>query len=100
VRPSETNRETSDGLTVSPVPPPIRGDGETNHETDPLAAYLQNPPTWFVQQADACVREESPDRLVTPLAASTAGEVFGTVTRYKEAEPSVREYLKRLGDGE
>jgi hypothetical protein len=52
-----------------------------------------------VKQAAACASVGSPDRLVKPLAASTSGEVFGTVTRHAEAEPHVREYLRRGGEG-
>ena len=43
VRPDETNDETKFGLKVSPVPPPNRGDGETDpagYEREALLADL------------------------------------------------------------
>ncbi len=94
VRPRETERETSDGLTVSPVPPPIRGDGETNHETGPLEAWLNNPPTWFLNQAAVCVRQGSPWRLVDPLAHAVANELSG---RWSEVLPAVEDWLRKEG---
>jgi hypothetical protein len=71
---------------------------EAPHEaTDPVRAYLADPPGWFVDQAAACLREGAPDRLVKSLISTTAYKVFGTASRHEKAEPHVREYLKRGG---
>ena len=62
-----------------------------------MAAFLADPPEWFVKQAAACLREGSPERLVKPLISTTAYKVFGTADRHEKAGPHVREYLKRVG---
>ena len=82
-----------------PSPPPIRGDGETNHETDAVRAWLGNPPAWFENQAAECIRQGSPERLMKPLVCAVASEVYGTAMRHKEAEPLVRDALARLEVG-
>ncbi len=68
------------------------GDGQPAGDAPPeLAAFLADPPTWFLNQAAECIRQGSPWRLVDPLAHAVANELSG---RWSEVLPAVEDWLR------
>ena len=61
---------------------------------DPLAAFLESPPAWFLRQAAICAREGSPDKLMKPLANAVSEAVFETTNYSLEVRTAVMGWLK------
>ena len=100
---AEVGRSRDDGgeKTVpdeSPANQHIR-DGRDGRDDDlqadsALAAFLREPPAWYTRQANECVRQGAPERLLKPLASAVAYEVFGDTHRWSEVLPHLEEALK------
>lgn len=68
----------------------------------PVETFFADPPSWFVDQAKRCAEAGCPDRLLKPLASTTAVEVLGDVRRREEVMLAVRvavSALEEKGDG-
>jgi hypothetical protein len=61
-----------------------------------LRVYLDNPPEWFVKQAKKCIDEGTPERLLSPLAASVAYECLGDAHKWREVRPVIEGRLKEM----
>lgn len=66
---------------------------------DKLAEFLAKPPHWFVKQAQLCVDEGSPERLIQPLINSVATDVLGGINEWREADEPVRRRLEEMQAG-
>ena len=61
---------------ITPVTDHIPPNG--NSHAARLRAYLNSRPEWCVKQAEKCINEGTPDRLLKPLAGSVADDCLGT----------------------
>jgi hypothetical protein len=72
--------------------------GNTGNRSEDLsevvAAFLREPPAWYRRQAEECVRQGSPERLLKPLASAVAYQVLGNANRWSEVLPHVEAALK------
>lgn len=64
-----------------------------------LAAFLEDPPGWYVSQAEECKRQGAPERLLRPLATAVAHEFFGDTHRWSEVLPRVEASPNEGGSG-
>jgi hypothetical protein len=98
------SRDDGDEKTVpdeSPANQHIR-DGREGRDDDlradsALATFLREPPAWYTRQANECVRQGAPERLLKPLATAVAHEVFGNTNRWSEVLPRVEATLEGEG---
>ena len=59
-----------------------------------MTAFLREPPDWYTKQAAECAHQGAPERLLKPLAAAVANEVFCNTNRWSEVLPHVEAALK------
>ena len=80
-------------------PGSIEESGATSPEkaSEALEKYLEDPPGWWVTQAEVVLREDSPERLVAPLVSTTASEVLGSHRRHAEAREAAEAKLREMG---
>jgi energy-coupling factor transporter ATP-binding protein EcfA2 len=62
-----------------------------------LSAFLQEPPPWYIRQAEECAQQGAPKRLLKPLAAAVAYHVLGNTHRWPEILPHLEAALKEGG---
>jgi hypothetical protein len=62
--------------------------------SEAVAAFLCEPPAWYRRQAEVCVRQESPERLLKPLASAVAYDLLGSTHRWAEVLPHVEAALE------
>ena len=70
------------------------GNGSRDMAADVVSVFLANPPAWYRRQAEQCARQESPERLLKPLASAVAYQVLGNANRWSEVLPHVEAELK------
>jgi hypothetical protein len=98
---SADNAGAEDRQEENPIDKGNRGmaadaDG-TDDESRPdsgVADLLADPPAWYGRQAAHCARDEAPERLLKPLAAAVAHEVYGDTDRWSEVLPRVEASLR------
>ncbi|PLS87009.1 MAG: hypothetical protein CYG60_04220 [Actinobacteria bacterium] len=76
------------------APPSTVSRGAGDDVAPEIAAFLADPPTWFLDQAEKCAREGNPERLVNPLATVAADELYGDRWRWREVLPAVEAWLR------
>jgi hypothetical protein len=57
-------------------------------------AFLRDPPSWYRRQAEECVRQGAPERLLKPLASAVAYHVLGNTHRWPEVLSHIEAALK------
>ena len=96
----ESGLNGRNGSHVGPTPKQgndeYLGNSGGSDAGDPLGGFLEDPPGWFSVQAELCVREGAPDRLLGPLASAVATAVLGDARRDREVSPTVGEYVRGL----
>jgi len=66
-------------------------DGDSSEE---LSAFLSEPPAWYRRQAEECIRQGIPERLLRPLGVAVAYHVLGNTHRWAEVLPHIEAALK------
>ncbi len=70
---------------------PCERDLDEYAANEDVAAFLDDPPLWWYEQAAACWRDgELDERRLNPLASNIACEVYGSAHRWREVLPAVR----------
>jgi len=64
-----------------------------------VATFLHEPPTWYTRQAEECVGQEAPERLLKPLASAAAYHVLGNALRWTEILPHIEAALREKRRG-
>ena len=88
-----------EGVICNQGPKGPKGPEAADDEPPDLAAFLADPPRWWLTQAAVIAREGFPGRLVQALARSTSTEVYGTAHRWSEVLPAVQGRLERWEEG-
>ncbi len=86
----EGERTTSGEKTVTSVTSVTAAELDVPPE---LAAFLEDPPGCFRDDAAACIQEGNPRHLMNPLAKRVASELYGDPWRWREVLPAVEERL-------
>jgi hypothetical protein len=69
-------------------------DNRNGDFSDEISAFLRKPPAWYTRQAEVCIRQGAPERLLKPLASAVAHQVLGSTYRWSEVLPHVEVALK------
>jgi hypothetical protein len=99
---SSNGSEGDDGRSNGSEKPPRNAGSANTADTanrfgdfsEVVSTFLANPPEWYRRQANECARQGTPERLLKPLAAAVAYEVFGNTNRGPEVLPHVEAALK------
>jgi hypothetical protein len=74
------------------------GSGNTGNRSEDVseavAAFLSEPPAWYTRQAEECIRQGTPERLLRPLGVAVAYHVLGNTHRWAEVLPHIEATLK------
>lgn len=73
------------------------GPEDTCATAPELAAFLADPPRWWLEEASRITGNGYPAGSIKALAYSTASEVYGTTHRWGEVLPAVQDWLERKG---
>ncbi len=90
-----SSKAPHEGVMRNQGPKGPKGPEPTVETTTELAAYLANPPRWWLDEAAHIVGEGCPVRKVKALACSTATEVYGSAHRAREVLPAVEDRLRK-----
>jgi hypothetical protein len=81
----------------SPAKEHIRDDGDGRDDDlrthSNVLAFIREPPGWYRRQAEECLRQGCPERLLKPLASALAYHVLGNTNRWSEVLPHVEAAL-------
>jgi hypothetical protein len=89
---------------ASENPAETKGSGNTGNtgnrdgnSSEEVSAFLSGPPAWYTRQAEECIRQGAPERLLKPLASAVAYQVLGNTHRWSEVLPRIEAALKETG---